>query len=67
MTSSKPTVNRSKWGDILTLTHTNYDEWRDDMIPVLSAMRAYATVVGDDPEQQLLNLDHDHNYDDWKP
>jgi hypothetical protein len=36
------------------------------MIPVLSAMRAYAIVTGDDPEPQLLDLDHDDNYDDWK-
>jgi hypothetical protein len=48
------------------LTHSNYDEWRDDMIPVLSVMRAYTIVTGDDPELQLLDLDHDDNYDDWK-
>jgi len=66
MTSSEPTFNKTKWGDISKLTHTNYDEWRDNMIPVLSAMRAYAIVAGDDPEPQLLDLDHDDIYDDWK-
>jgi len=66
MTSSEPTFNKNKLGDIPNLTHTNYDEWRDDMIPVLSAMRAYAIVTGDDPEPQLLDLDHNDKYDDWK-
>jgi hypothetical protein len=66
MTSSEPTFNKTQSGDIPKLTHTNYDEWRDDMIPVLSAMRAYAIVTGDDPEPQPLDLDHDDNYDDWK-
>jgi hypothetical protein len=54
------------WGDIPKLTHTNYDEWRDDKIPVLSAMRPYAFVTGDDAELQPLDLHHDDNYDDWK-
>jgi len=36
------------------------------MILVLSAMRAYAIVTGDDPEPQPLDFDHDDNYDDWK-
>jgi hypothetical protein len=50
MTSSEPTFNKNKWGDIPKLTHANYDKWRDDMIPILTAMRAYAIVTGDDPE-----------------
>jgi len=66
MSSSEPTFNKSRWGDIPKLTHTNYDEWKDDMILVLSAMRAYTIVTGDDPELQPLDFDHDDNYDDWK-
>jgi len=65
MTSSKPTFNKSWWGDIPKLTHANYDEWNDDMILILSAMRAYAIVTGDDPEPQPLDFEHDDNYDDW--
>jgi hypothetical protein len=26
MTSSEPTFNKTKWGDIPKLTHANYDE-----------------------------------------
>ena len=33
---------------------------------ILSAMKAYAIVIGDDPELQPLDFDHDDNYDDWK-
>jgi len=66
MSSSEPAFNMSRWGDFPKLTHTNYDEWRDDMILVLSAMRAYARVTGDDPEPQPLDFDHNDNYDDWK-
>jgi hypothetical protein len=29
-------------------------------------MWAYAIATGDDAEPQLLDLDHDDNYDDWK-
>jgi hypothetical protein len=65
MSSSEPTSNKTKWGDIPNLTHSNHDEWRDNMIPVLSAIRAYAIGTGDDHESQLLDLDHDDNYDDW--
>jgi len=36
------------------------------MILILSSMRAYAIVTGDDPEPQPLDFDHDDNYDDWK-
>jgi hypothetical protein len=36
------------------------------MILILSAMRAYAIVTGEDPEPQPLDFDHDDNYDDWK-
>jgi uncharacterized membrane protein YgcG len=66
MSSSEPAFNKSRWGDIPKLTLTNYDEWKDDMILVLSAMRTYAIVTGDDPEPQPLDFDHDDNYDDWK-
>ena len=60
--SSEPIFNKTKWGDIPKLTHANYDEWKDDMILVLSAMRAYGIVTGDNPEPQPLDID----YDDWK-
>jgi len=36
------------------------------MIPILSAMREYAIVTGEDTELQPLDLHHDDNYDDWK-
>jgi len=36
------------------------------MILILSAMRAYAIVTGEDPEPQLLDFNHNDNYDDWK-
>jgi hypothetical protein len=64
MSSSEPAFNKSRWGDILKLTHTNYDEWKDDMILVLSAMRTNAIVTGDDPEPQPQHFDHNDNYDD---
>jgi hypothetical protein len=66
MSSSEPAFNKTRWGDIPKLTHGNYDEWKDDMILVLSAMKAYAIVTGDDPETQPLDFDYDDNYDDWK-
>jgi hypothetical protein len=66
MSSSEPAFNKTKSGDIPKLTYTNYDEWRDDMILILSAMKTYAIVTGDDPEPQPLDFDHDDNYDDWK-
>jgi hypothetical protein len=36
------------------------------MILILSAMRAYAIITGEDPEPQPVEVDHDDNYDDWK-
>jgi len=66
MTSSEPVFNKTRWGDISKLTHDNYDEWKDDMIPILSAMKAYAIITEEDPESQPLDFDHDDNYDDWK-
>ena len=36
------------------------------MIPVLSAMRAYAIVTGHGSEPQPLDFDHDHKHDDSK-
>jgi hypothetical protein len=66
MSSSESAFNKSWWGDISKLTDANYDEWKDDMIFILSAMRAYAFITGDDPEQQPLDFVHDDNYDDWK-
>jgi hypothetical protein len=66
MSSSEPAFNKTGTGDIPKLTHTNYDEWRHNMILILSAMKAYAMVNGDDPEPQPLDFDHDDNYDQWK-
>jgi len=66
MTSSEPAFNKTRWGDIPMLTHTNYGEWRDDTILIRSAIRAYAIITGDDPEPQPLDFDHDDNYDAWK-
>jgi len=64
MTSSDPAFNKTRWGDIRKLTHNNYDEWKDDMILMLSAMKAYAIITGEDPEPQPLHFYHDNNYDD---
>ena len=36
------------------------------MILILSAMRAYTIVTGEDPELQPRDFDCDDNYDDWK-
>jgi len=36
------------------------------MILILSAIKAYAIMTGEDPEPQPLDFDHDDNYDDWK-
>jgi hypothetical protein len=66
MTSSEPAFNKTKCGDILKFTHANYDKWKDDIILILSAMRAYAIVTGEDPEPQPLDFDHDDNYDNSK-
>jgi hypothetical protein len=66
MSSSKPTFNKTRWGDISKLTCTNYDELRDDMILILSFMRAYAIVTGDDPEPQPLDFNSDVINNDWK-
>jgi hypothetical protein len=66
MSSSKPTFNKTRWGDIPKLTYTNYNEWRDDMRLIVSAMEAYAIVTGDGPELQSLDFDRDDNYDNWK-
>ena len=67
MPSSEPAAfNMTRWGDMPKPTHTNYDEWKDDMILILSAMGAYAIVTGEDSELQPLDFYHDDNYDDWK-
>jgi len=36
------------------------------MILILSAMKAYAIVPGENPEPQPLDFNHDDNCDDWK-
>ena len=36
------------------------------MIRILSAMKEYAIVTGEDPEPQSVHFDHDDNYDYWK-
>jgi hypothetical protein len=64
MTSSKPAFTKTKLGDILQLTLANYDEWKYNIIPILSAMTAYAIVTREDPIPQTLNFDHDDYYDD---
>jgi len=65
-TSSETSFNKTRWGNIRKFIHTNYDEWKDDMILILSAMRAYAIVTGEDPEPQQLDFHHDDNYDHSK-
>jgi hypothetical protein len=36
------------------------------MILIISAMRAYAIVTGDDPDPQPRYFDNDDNYNNWK-
>jgi hypothetical protein len=50
ITPSEPAFNKTRMCHIPRLTHANYDEWKDDIILVLSAMRAHAIDTGDDPE-----------------
>jgi hypothetical protein len=66
ITSSKPAFTKTKLGDILQLTLTNYDEWKYNIIVILSAMSAYAIVTREDPKLQTLNFDHDDYYDGLK-
>jgi len=66
MSSSESAFNKTRWGHNPKLIHNNYDEWNDDTILILSAMRAYVIVTGDHPEPQPLDCDHDGNDDDWK-
>jgi len=61
MTSSELAFNKIRWGNSPMLTHDNYDEWTDDILLILSAMKAYAIVTGGDPEPQPLDFDHDDN------
>jgi len=64
--SSEPALNQTRLGDIPKLTDANCNKWKDSMILILSARRAYAMVTGEDPELQRLEFDLDDNYDDWK-
>jgi len=48
------------------LTHSNYNEWKDDLILILGAMRGDAIVTERDPELPQLDFNQDDNYDDWK-
>jgi len=66
LTYSEPAFNKTRWGNIPKLAHDNYDEWKSDMIVILSPMKAYAIVTGENPELQPLDFDHNDNYDDWK-
>jgi len=66
ITSSEPYINKSRWGDLPKLTHANYDEWKEDMTHLLSAMRAYVIITGGDLESQPIDFDQDDNYNDWK-
>lgn len=66
MSSSKRTINMTRWGDILKYTHTNYNAWKHDKILILPAIRAYAIITGDNPEPQRLDFDPDDNDDDWR-
>jgi len=65
MTSSEPTFNLTRWGNIPQLTYDNYDKWKDNIIPILSAIKAYTIVTGENPESQPLAFDHDDTYDVW--
>jgi len=61
MSSSKPDLNMTRWGEIPQLTQANYNEWKDDLVLILSAMRAYAIITGDGPEPQPLDFNHYDN------
>jgi len=66
MSSSEPAFNNTRWGDIPTLTHANYNKWKDNMILISSARRTYAIVTSDDPELLHIDFDHDDDSDDCK-
>jgi len=66
MSSPEPSLTKTICGDIPQLTHPNYNQWRDNMVLIISAMRAYAIVTGDDPEPQPLDFDQDDIYDDLR-
>jgi len=66
MSSYAPVFITTRWGDIPKLTYANYDYWKDDIILIISAMRAYAIVTGDDPELRLVDFKNHDNKDDWK-
>jgi len=67
MTTFELTFITSRWGNILKMTHSNNDKWKDDMILILSAMRAYTTATREDPKLQPVDVNHDEKDDDWKP
>jgi len=64
ITSSEPALLWTKSGDIPKLTHPNNDEWKDDLILILSAMRGYVILSSDDPEPQPLDFIHNDTSDD---
>jgi len=64
--SSKLAFNKTRWGGNPKLTQANYNEWKEDLILVLSALRAYAIVTRDHPESQPLEFVHNYNSDDRK-
>jgi len=40
MSSSKPALNKTRWGNISKLTHDNYDKCKDNLMLILLAMKA---------------------------
>jgi hypothetical protein len=64
--SSERILKKTAWGVSAILTYANHHEWNHDMIVILSVMKAYAILTGDDPEPQHIDFDHDGNYDHWK-
>jgi hypothetical protein len=66
MTSSESGFNITRWGNILDLAHTNYNNWKDGLIHILSPMRAYPIITGENPQPQPIDFHYDNMYNDWK-
>lgn len=50
MNSSESVVNKIKHGNMPKLTHAIYDKWNYDILLMLTPMKAYAIVTGDNPK-----------------
>ena len=61
-TSTVPTANKTKYGDIPLLTPPNYNSWQRTVLRVLQEIDADEIVPGKEDDPQPLNID----YKDYK-